>query len=260
MIKLLKKINQTLLWFGFNLKALTKLVYIKKFIFDYLDYKKKGGKVNKLYPIINEHKLSSDKSDVIQNNSHYFNQDLLVANYINKTKPNRHVDIGSRIDGFVSNVASFRKIEIFDIRKNKIFFENIKFKRADITRLNKKYFNYSDSVSCLHTIEHIGLGRYGDEIDPEGHIKAFNNLKKILKKNGILYISFPLSKKTKVHFNAHRTFEKSEILKWIEKDLKLINFDFINDQGELFKSIKLSKISTKNLDYGLGIYTFKKLR
>ena len=260
MNKLLKKINQIMLWFGLNLKALTKLVYIKKFIFDYLDYKKKGGKVNKLYPIINEHKLSSDKSDVIQNNSHYFNQDLLVANYINKTKPNRHVDIGSRIDGFVSNVASFRKIEIFDIRKNKIFFENIKFKRADITKLNKKYFNYSDSVSCLHTIEHIGLGRYGDAIDPQGHIKAFNNLKKILKKNGKLYISFPLSEKTKVHFNAHRTFEKSEILKWIENDLKLVNFDFINDQGELFKSAKLSKISTKNLDYGLGIYTFKKLK
>ena len=60
MNKLLKKINQIMLWFGFNLKALTKLIYVKKFIFDYLEYKKKGGKVNKLYPIINEHKLSSD--------------------------------------------------------------------------------------------------------------------------------------------------------------------------------------------------------
>jgi hypothetical protein len=36
--------------------------------------------------------------------------------YIHKLNPVRHIDIGSRIDGFVANVAAFRKIEVLDVR------------------------------------------------------------------------------------------------------------------------------------------------
>jgi hypothetical protein len=31
---------------------------------------------------------------------------------------------------------------------------------------------YCDSLSCLHALEHFGLGRYGDPIDPRGHEKG----------------------------------------------------------------------------------------
>ena len=46
----------------------------------------------------------------------YFIQDLYMAQNIFKDNPKKHVDIGSRIDGFVANVASFREIELLDIR------------------------------------------------------------------------------------------------------------------------------------------------
>jgi hypothetical protein len=79
-----------------------------------------------------------------------------VAQYVFKNKPTLHVDIGSRNDGFVNHVASFRKIEILDIRNNEIKINNIFFNKLDLQKeLDKKYLNYTDSLSCLHTIERI---------------------------------------------------------------------------------------------------------
>lgn len=48
--------------------------------------------------------------------SGYFWQDLLVARWIYDARPPRHVDIGSLADGFVGHMASFREIEVFDVR------------------------------------------------------------------------------------------------------------------------------------------------
>ena len=56
---------------------------------------------------------------------HYFHQDLLIAQRIYEANPNRHIDIGSRTDGFVAHVATFRKIEVFDVRKQENRVENI---------------------------------------------------------------------------------------------------------------------------------------
>ena len=72
------------------------------------------------------------------------------------------------------------------------------FKKKNINKIDKSLINYCDSLSCLHTLEHFGSGRYGDKIDPVGHIKGFQNLVKMLKKNGILYISFPISNVSKI--------------------------------------------------------------
>ena len=166
------------------------------------------------------------------------------------------MDIGSRIDGFVSHIASFRKLEVFDIRKNKINNKNIEFNNIDIQNLDKTYYNYSDSVSCLHTIEHMGLGRYGDQIDPYGHKKAFLNLINLTKTNGILYVSFPIAKNSRVEFNAHRVFNPLEIFNWSE-NFKLINFDYIDDDGLLKESIDVKGNFFGDLNYGCGIYTLK---
>ena len=117
--------------------------------------------------------------------------------------------------------------------------------------------SYCDSLSCLHTLEHFGLGRYGDKIDPEGHIKGFQNLVKMLKRNGTLYVSFPISNTNKIYFNSERSFNPTEILKW-SKNLKLLKFDMIDDEDKIILSKNLSKIK-KIINYSCGIYTFKKI-
>jgi len=43
---------------------------------------------------------------------HYFHQDLIVARRIFERDPRKHVDVGSRIDGFVAHLAVFRSCVI----------------------------------------------------------------------------------------------------------------------------------------------------
>jgi hypothetical protein len=188
---------------------------------------------------------------------HYFHQDLLVATFIHKANPTRHVDVGSSIEGFVAHVASYRKIEVFDIRPLKIQgHDQIKFIQGNLMELHETLVEMCDSLSCLHALEHFGLGRYGDPIDPEGHLKGFGNLHRMLKQNGMLYISFPIGE-AGVHFNAHRVFDPAEIMAWCKNRFELLRFDFVDDAGDLHCNTTVS--STPRLSYGCGIYTLKKI-
>ena len=118
----------------------------------------------------------------------------------------------------------------------------------------------ADSISCLHAIEHFGLGRYGDPIDVEGHTKGITNLVNLVSNGGRLYISFPIGQKDEVHFNAHRVFHVSSILKHpsIKRYMKLIRFDYVDDNGELRQDLSVKSVKT-GTRFGCGIYTFEKI-
>ena len=119
----------------------------------------------------------------------------------------------------------------------------------------------TDSLSCLHSIEHFGLGRYGDNLDPEGHIKGFQNLLNLLDKDGLLYISFPISTKTRVEFNEQRVFHYSEILNWLkpfQDKYALECFDYIDDLDNIYYDFKISN-NIEKLNFGCGIYTIRKI-
>jgi hypothetical protein len=119
--------------------------------------------------------------------------------------------------------------------------------------------NITDSLSCLHAVEHFGLGRYGDPINPNGHLIGFNNMLKLLSPNGRLYISFPVnSSQTKTYFNAHRVFNYKEILSWQgSEELSLLRFDLVDDFGDLHTDLNIDEVNIR-LEYGCGIYTFIK--
>ena len=139
------------------------------------------------------------------------------------------------------------------------FVKNIIFRKEDFMNSNLNLKEQTDSVSCLHAIEHFGLGRYGDSIDCNGHIKGINNLVEILIKGGILYISFPIGTHDEVHFNAQRIFNPRSILKIdsISKKMELIRFDWVDDNGDLHIKSNVENVGD-NVKYGCGIYTFKK--
>jgi hypothetical protein len=119
----------------------------------------------------------------------------------------------------------------------------------------------TDSVSCLHAIEHFGLGRYGDPLDPNGHLKGYNNIIRMLKPGGTLYISFPIGKTNEVHFNAHRVFHARDIFGWAldRSCLKLERFDFVDDRDSLHKDFNVIG-DDPDVWHGCGIYTFEKQR
>lgn len=256
----IKKIISPFLYFlltlGFDPRKTICLLKYPRFLKQYLEFKKKGGNISHRYTILTDYEEQAGSAS-----GHYFHQDLIVASLIYKKNPERHIDIGSRIDGFVAHVASFRKIEVIDVRKlENTGHENISFIKADIMEKNNLTGERPDSISCLHAIEHFGLGRYGDPINPNGHKKGFNNILQMLRPGGTLYISFPISNKNEVHFNAHRVFHPKDIFNWTNDDsiVKLERFDYVDDYGRLNKNIDLFD---QNIDviFGCGIYTFKKI-
>jgi hypothetical protein len=189
----------------------------------------------------------------------YFWQDLYVAQKIYSAKPVKHVDIGSRIDGFVAHVASYREIETFDIRPITSQFPNVVFRQADLMNPPDSLIEYCDSLSCLHALEHFGLGRYGDPIDPHGYEAGLSNMAKILQYNGLFYLSIPIGI-SRVEFNAHRVFDPNEIVQ-LAKDNFLILERFAWIQSDL---LVVSTNPEKDFDelgckhYALGIFTFRK--
>jgi SAM-dependent methyltransferase len=171
---------------------------------------------------------------------HYFHQDIHVARKIFLNKPIRHLDIGSRTDGFVAHVSVYREIEIIDIREQMSNVKNIKFRLADLMNMPKDIMNSYDSISSLHAIEHFGLGRYGDPIDYFGHVKALENIHKILKINGIFYFSTPIGSQ-RIEFNAHRVFALKYLINLFAENYKTKSFSYVNDDGIFFENIELSE-------------------
>lgn len=214
-----------------------------------------GGKVS------GTHMMLTDFEDLAGVASgHYFHQDLLVASFVFSKKPVRHIDVGSRIDGFVAHVASYRKIEVIDVRDiGHIGHPQVRFLKRDLMVEARSFDEIADSLSCLHTIEHFGLGRYGDSIDPDGHLKGFQNLVDMLKPGGTLYLSFPIGKRNEVHFNAHRIFHPMDVLAWpLQRSrVTLERFDYVDDEGFLHCNVSLNS-SVPEMSYGCGIYTFIK--
>jgi len=189
----------------------------------------------------------------------YFWQDLFVAKKIITSNPKRHIDVGSRIDGFIAHLACSRGVEVFDIRPLSAQIENVKFTQWDITKPEGKYFSISDCVTCLHTLEHIGLGRYGDVLDSKGWEKGLASLAQLLQPEGRLWISVPVGKQ-RVEFNAHRIFSPLTIIDSANKcNLNLEEFYYL--EGENFNISKdweqdMARLSQQN--YMLAIFLFKR--
>lgn len=197
--------------------------------------------------------------------SEYFWQDILVARSVYNNQPERHVDVGSRVDGFVAHVASFRKIEVFDVRPITSEVQGIIFRQADLMDLGSigAYVHgdgYCDSLSCLHAIEHFGLGRYGDKIDPSGYKKGIANLAKILKSNGTLYLSTPIGQE-RVEFNANWVFDPCVLVSFARSCGLVLQDLTICAPGNSPKNIPIDKDTLEKLSscrYKLGIFVFKK--
>ncbi len=187
-------------------------------------------------------------------NNHYFLQDLWAARNIYLTKPTKHVDVASRIDGFVAHVLPFCPVTYVDVRKIESNIENLTFIEGIIEKL--PFADASvDSLSCLHVLEHIGLGRYGDPINPNGYLQGAKELARILKPGGMLYFSTPTGKE-KLYFDAHRVFDPNTIIQAFS-DLNLVQFDFINDRSEgIIQNCQYEYAANNN--YGCGLYIFTK--
>lgn len=228
------------------LASLTGIFWYIRDLFKYM-IKSKTWLINfNLYPILDE------KTKITGVDYHYLYQQLWVFNNVNNIKPKDHYDIGStyQMSGYIAGIT---KAHFIDIRPIKADIDNLELLKGEIENLPFKD-NALESVSCLHVIEHIGLGRYGDKLNVNGSEIACKELVRVLKPGGYLYISVPIGKE-RVCFNAHRVFNPKTIIKYC-KDLQLIEFNMVDDDGKLFKDLKIQDYQDK--DYSLGMFKFGK--
>jgi len=193
-----------------------------------------------------------DKTKTTSIDTHYFYQDIWAFKKILKSKAKKHIDVGSRIY-FVGVLTAITKVIFIDIRPLVTNLNNFESRKGNILTLPFED-NSIKSLSCLHVAEHIGLGRYGDTLDPRGSIKACEELQRVLAKKGNLYFSLPVGK-PRTCFNAHRVHSPRQILRYFD-ELKLIEFSGIDDNGRYIENIDTDVLEKSN--YACGLFHFRK--
>lgn len=208
---------------------------------------------NCLWPVV------SDKYADAGTIENYFWQDFWAAKLIRKSGVKEHFDIGSRIDGFISHLLVMGiDVTMIDVRNFPKQVEGLHTIIDDATTLRQVADESIGSLSALCSLEHFGLGRYGDTVDPEACFKCFTNIQKKLKKGGHLYISVPVGKE-RVEFNAHRIFYPATVVDAFA-DMQLIEFSCATEV-EIEYNVDLHKYDNDmhNGNHRFGLFHFKKM-
>jgi hypothetical protein len=191
-----------------------------------------------------------DRTDISPYDPHYFHQDIWAANLIAELRAERHVDVASRVD-LVGFLTALTEVTFVDIRPLKADIERLTCVEGSV--LDLPFGDQSlKSLSCLHVAEHIGLGRYGDPLDPDGTRKAAAELQRVLAPGGHLLFSLPVGT-PRTEFNAHRVHNPDDILAMFP-ELRLVEFAGVNDQGVFRRNLDPGDLAGEG--YGCGMFHF----
>ncbi len=205
-----------------------------------------------LWPII------TDKYDKAGTLTNYFWQDLWAAQIINKNVREKHYDIGSRLDGFIAHLLSMNiEVTMIDVREFPGEVPGLHTIVDDATQMDHFEDDSIESLSALCSIEHFGLGRYGDTIDPDAPFRCFERIQEKMKAGGNLYISLPIGKE-RLEFNAHRVFYAKTVVECFNS-MQLKEFSCCTVDG-IERNVSLDKYDNDghNENYRYGLFWFVK--
>ena len=237
----------------FAIKARNVLRY-GAYILDYLEFKKSHDNRFGL-SILTGKACLNDKTAKTGFDRHYIYHVAWAARVLAETKPSRHADISSSLY-FSSIVSAFIPVDFYDYRPAQLDLSGLISQHADLNNLPFADSSLA-SLSCMHTVEHVGLGRYGDPIDPRGDLKAMSELSRVLAHGGNLLFVVPVGK-PKIIFNAHRIYSYDQIIAGFS-NLRLKRFSLIPENpqnGGLI--VEASKELADRQNYGCGCFWITK--
>jgi hypothetical protein len=240
-------------WFGAVLdwRRMISLRYLPRYVMDWFAFRRQAGSWS--VEAADSFPCLADRLPTTPFDPHYFYQGNWLARRLADAKPIQHIDIGSSV--LTMGVLSAHVPTIFvDYRPLVVRQSGLNCVAADITRLPFADRSVS-SLSCLHVIEHIGLGRYGDPISANGARLAAQELERMVGHEGSLYLSTPIGRE-RVCFNAHRVFAPRTIVSWLSQ-LQLVNFSYVSDSGAFHENVSLGDVPP--LEYGCGFFEFRRL-
>lgn len=186
---------------------------------------------------------------------HYIYHTAWAARKLAEMSPTIHVDISSLLY-FSTLVSAFIPIDFYDYRPAEISLSNLESNHADLTKLPFEDGSIN-SLSCMHVIEHIGLGRYGDPLDVDGDLKSIGELKRVMADGGHLLFVVPIGGTPKIRFNAHRVYSYNQIISYFE-GFNLEEFSLIPMKRPEGIIINANEEQSNNEDEGCGCFLFKK--
>lgn len=188
---------------------------------------------------------------------HYVYHTAWAARVLARLKPDEHVDISSSLF-FCALVSAFVRVRFYDYRPPALELDNLEVGRADLTRLPFVDDSLA-SLSCMHVIEHIGLGRYGDPLQVDGDLVALRELQRVVAPDGSLLLVLPVGR-PRVQFNAHRIYSHQQILEqfpvaaWELREFALIPEK--SASGGLLLAVSPEEVEQEV--YACGCYWFQK--
>jgi SAM-dependent methyltransferase len=159
---------------------------------------------------------------------HYVYHTAWAARVLRQIAPPHHVDVSSSLY-FSSIVSAFIPVHFYDYRPPALSLSDHTSSHADLLALP-----FADgsigSLSCMHTLEHVGLGRYGDPLDPDGDLKAAAELQRVVAAGGHLLLVVPVGRPV-LRFNAMRVYAYDQVIAMFPK-LSLREFSLIHEYEE----------------------------
>lgn len=188
-------------------------------------------------------------------NTHYTYQAVWAFDAIRRAGVPLHVDVGSQIS-FVSMLSVITEVLFIDIRPALIELVSLRELAGSLLSLPLADGKLA-SLSCMHVAEHIGLGRYGDPLNPAGTREAAAELARVLAPGGRLYFSLPIGR-ARVCYNAHRVHTPQQVLAYFT-DLELARCGVIDDQGHFYPSLSSDELAGyAAAEYSCGLFEFRK--
>ena len=193
-----------------------------------------------------------DRSRATPFDPHYFYVSGWAMRRIMAHRPAKHVDVGSH-NLFADLLSAVVPVTFLDYRPLNARLAGLECVGGNILEL-PFVANSVESLSCLHVAEHIGLGRYGDPLDPEGTKKAARELGRVQAAGGHLYFALPVGR-PRVCFNAHRVHVAETIRQYFSA-LELVEFSGVHDDGRFVEKVELTEFDSS--DYACGLFWFRK--
>lgn len=237
------------------IKKLIRITLSPFILKDYFAFKKAGGskrfsvKLKDFYPQI------KDKTIKTGFDRHYVYHTSWAARKVKEISPIKHIDISSSLY-FCGIVSAFTDVDFYDYRPADLHLSGLRSLEGNLHSLPFDT-NSVLSISCMHTVEHIGLGRYGDPIDSEGDLKAIKELKRVVQHKGNVLFVTPVGK-PKIEFNAHRIYSYEQIISYFD-GFELKEFSLIPENskdGGIIQNANPDLVKKEN--YACGCFWFVK--
>lgn len=236
------------------LRGALRLARYAKFLAEFRRFKKLHSSVRKdmlieandLFPCLDE------KTETTNFDAHYVYHTAWAARKVRARSPHEHVDVSSSLY-FAGIVSAFVPLKFLDYRPAGLGLSGLEEERGDLAHLPLPDASVA-SLSCMHVVEHVGLGRYGDPLDPLGDIKAASELQRVLAVSGRLLFVVPVGV-SRIFFNAHRVYHPGQVVAMFP-ELNLESFSLVTDSGEFVDDAPLEMGASQH--YGCGCFEFLK--